>query len=95
MSTSHCPEVAATTFAETEFRGPDGTLGKASHGVVFEIVSRHGAAVTALSHDKTEYERLMPRKATYRVVGIQDNVTIDRNRCVVVQMVHLDEIPRH
>ncbi|MEV6682174.1 ADP-ribosyltransferase [Streptomyces erythrochromogenes] len=95
MSTSHCPEVAAGTFAETEFRGPDGTLGKASHGVVFEVVSRHGAAVTALSHDETEYERLMPRNATYRVVGIHDNVIIDRNRCVVVQMVHLDEIPRH
>ncbi|MFE6272201.1 ADP-ribosyltransferase [Streptomyces goshikiensis] len=96
MSVSHCPEVAAG-FAKNKWHDTrTGEVGKASHNVVFEIVSSRGAAVAAVSAwDNVERERLMPRGSTFHVVGIQENVRIDGDNKVLIQMVDVHDVPRH
>ncbi|MFD7553595.1 ADP-ribosyltransferase [Streptomyces sp. NPDC059835] len=96
ISVSHCPEVAGGFSRNKWFSPATGEEGIASHGVVFEIVSSHGAAVASVSaFDNEERERLMPRNSAFHVVGIQDNVTIGRENKVVVQMVDVHDVPRH
>lgn len=95
LSATHCPEVAMR-FAQ-DFWHDEHTrgFGNASHRVVFEIVSSRGAAVSDVAvAGNYERERLMPRNATYRVVGVQEDVRVDEHRAVVVQLVDVDDIPR-
>ncbi|GLF98240.1 ADP-ribosyltransferase [Streptomyces yaizuensis] len=96
MSVSHCPAVAAG-FSQRFWANPrTGRDGNARHRVVFEIVSSRGAAVAAVGvQGNGERERLMPRGASYRVVGIQQDVKVDGHNCMVVQMVDTKDIPRH
>jgi hypothetical protein len=95
MSVSHCPEVAVG-FSDNYVVTPDGHHKKARHRVVFEIVTRKGAALAAVSEfDNDERERLLPRGAAYRVVGVHDNVDVAGRNTVLIQLVDTDEIPRH
>ena len=95
MSVSHCPEVAvgfSNNFALTA----DGEPRRARHRVVFEVVTSKGAALAAVSEfDNDERERLLPRGATYRVVGIHDDVDVAGKNVVLIQLVDTDEITRH
>ncbi|MER0476994.1 ADP-ribosyltransferase [Streptomyces sp. Edi2] len=95
MSVSHCPDIAAG-FSKNKWWDSSGDSGTTSHGVVFEIVSSRGAPVAAVSYwDNEERERLMPRGSTFHVVGIQENVQIDKQNKVVIQMVDVHDVPRH
>jgi hypothetical protein len=96
MSVSHCPAVAAG-FSKRFWENPKtNKYGNARHRVVFEIVSSRGGAVAAVGvQGNEERERLMPRGAAYRVVGIQQDVKVDGHNCMVVQMVDTKDIPRH
>ncbi|MFE2640152.1 ADP-ribosyltransferase [Streptomyces scopuliridis] len=96
MSVSHCPATAAG-FSKRFWQNPTTkAYGNARHRVVFEVVSSRGAAVAAVGvQGNEERERLMPRGASYRVVGIQQDVKVDGHDCMVVQMVDTKDIPRH
>lgn len=96
LSSSHCPNVAADPyFARTDWE-EDGRYGEADHAVVFEMVSRRGAAVAHVSqYGNLERERLQESGSNWVSVGIQENVTIRGRKCVVVQLVDTNEIPRH
>ncbi|MFE7485126.1 ADP-ribosyltransferase [Streptomyces sp. NPDC057552] len=77
MSVSHDPAVA-TRFAKSW---------GADHGVIFETVSRRGAAVASVSKfGNSERERLMPRGMEWTVVGVQEGVTIGKRKYMVVQL---------
>ncbi|MEV6421805.1 ADP-ribosyltransferase [Streptomyces sp. NPDC051662] len=94
MSVSHCPDVAAG-FSRNSWWSRDGTSGKTSHGVVFEVVSSRGAALASVSEfENQERERLLPRDSRFHVVGIRDNVRIDGQNKVVIQMVDVHDVPR-
>ncbi|MEO3976748.1 ADP-ribosyltransferase [Streptomyces sp. CAU 1734] len=94
MSLSHCPKVASG-FADRSWHG-DGEKGKADHAVVFETVSRRGAAVAHLSeYDNDERERLMPRGSEFVVVGVQENVDVAGKPCMVVQLVDVKDTLRY
>ncbi|WP_331746308.1 hypothetical protein [Streptomyces halstedii] len=96
LSSSHCPEVAADPyFARTDWE-EDGRSGQADHAVVFEMVSRRGAAVAQVSqYGNLERERLQESGSNWVSVGVQENVTIKGRKCVVVQLVDMNEVPRH
>ncbi|MFK0047931.1 ADP-ribosyltransferase [Streptomyces sp. NPDC090741] len=93
MSVSHCPSVAAgftdTSWKQTATSAQSSYVkhGHADYGVVFETVSRRGAALADISiFGNAERERLMPRGAEWVVVGIQEGVTINGRKHMVVQM---------
>ncbi|TLQ39223.1 ADP-ribosyltransferase [Streptomyces marianii] len=95
MSVSHCPEVAAG-FADRYWEDDDGEFGNADHGVVFETVSRRGAAVAHISaFGNAERERLMPRGSEFVVVGVHENVNVAGKPCVVVQLADVNESKRY
>ncbi|MFD7553594.1 ADP-ribosyltransferase [Streptomyces sp. NPDC059835] len=96
ISVSHCPQVGAR-FSKAYWQDDKtGEHGVARHRVVFEIVSSHGAAVAHVSeHGNFERERLLRRRSTFRVVGVQQDVKVDGHNCMVVQMVDTKDIPRH
>jgi hypothetical protein len=96
LSSSHCPEVAADEyFARTDWED-DGQHGHADHAVVFEMVSRRGAAVAHVSqYGNLERERLHESGSNWVSVGVQENVMIKGRRCVVVQLVDMSEVRRH
>ncbi|MEO3976749.1 hypothetical protein [Streptomyces sp. CAU 1734] len=96
LSSSHCPEVAAGEFfAQTRWEA-DGRVGEADHAVVFEMVSRGGAAVAHVSqYGNLERERLHGSGSDWVSVGVQEDVEINGRRCVVVQLVDMREVPRH
>ncbi|GLF98242.1 ADP-ribosyltransferase [Streptomyces yaizuensis] len=94
MSVSHCPDVAAG-FSRNSWWTKDGSNGKTSHGVVFEVVSSRGAALAAVSEfENQERERLLPRDSVFHVVGIRDNVRIGGQNKVVIQMVDVHDVRR-
>ncbi|WP_327359721.1 hypothetical protein [Streptomyces sp. NBC_01304] len=95
MSSSHCPNVAANPyFARTEWDDGD-EYGEADHAVVFELVSRKGAAVAQLSnYGNDERERLHESGSKWVSVGVQENVRIDGRDCVVIRLVDRDELRR-
>lgn len=94
-SVSHCPQVAVG-FSDNYTVTPNGQHKKASHRVVFELLTSNGAPLAAVSEfDNDERERLLPRDGTYRVVGVHDNVDIDGKQAVLIQLVDTDEIPHH
>lgn len=94
MSVSHCPDVAAG-FSRNTWWSRDGTDGKTTHGVVFEVVSSRGAALASVSEfQNEEVERLLPRDSRFHVVGIRDNVRIGGQNKVVIQMVDVHDVPR-
>ncbi|MEW1760352.1 hypothetical protein AB0393_28060 [Streptomyces cyaneofuscatus] len=96
LSSSHCPEVAADEyFARSDWEDSSGS-GRADHAVVFEMVSRRGAAVAQVSqYGNAERERLHESGSDWVSVGVQEDVTIKGRRCVVVQLVDMNEVPRH
>lgn len=94
MSVSHCPEVAAGFSERAWYSGAE--EGRADHGVVFETVSRRGAAVASISrYGNAERERLMPRGSEYVVVGVHENVRVAGEPCVVVQLADVNESKRY
>ncbi|WP_431983912.1 ADP-ribosyltransferase [Streptomyces qinglanensis] len=94
MSVSHCPKVAAG-FTNRGWSS-DGQWGTADHGVVFEAVSRRGAAVAHISaFGNAERERLMPRGSEFVVVGVHENVNVAGTPCVVVQLADVNESKRY
>ncbi|MFG2211960.1 hypothetical protein [Streptomyces sp. NPDC048638] len=94
MSVSHCPQVASG-FTERSWSS-DGEWGTADHGVVFETVSRRGAAVAHISEfDNAERERLMPRGSEFVVVGVHENVRVAGTPCVVIQLADVNESKRY
>jgi hypothetical protein len=96
MSVSHCPAVAAN-FTELHWEDKDsGQSGKADYGVVFEAVTRRGAAVAELSwFDNAERERLVPRGTEWVVVGVHEDVNVAGKRCMLVQMCDTNDAPRY
>ncbi|GGU39091.1 hypothetical protein [Streptomyces violascens] len=96
LSSSHCPEVAGGEyFARTDWED-NGQYGEADHAVVFEMVSRRGAAVAHVSqYGNLERERLHESGSNWVSVGVQENVTIKGRACVVVQLVDMNEVHRH
>lgn len=95
MSVSHCPAVAAN-FTDSYWEDDDGNFGNADHSVVFETVSRRGAAVAHISEfDNAERERLMPRGSEFVVVGVHENVNVAGKPCMVVQLADVSEIKRY
>ncbi|MFM9452433.1 ADP-ribosyltransferase [Streptomyces europaeiscabiei] len=96
MSVSHCPAVAAN-FTELHWEDEDsGQSGTADLGVVFETVTRRGAAVAELSwFDNAERERLLPRGAEWVVVGVHEGVNVAGKRCMLVQMCDGNDAPRY
>ncbi|MFE6272227.1 ADP-ribosyltransferase [Streptomyces goshikiensis] len=102
MSVSHCPEVAAgftdTSWSKkvTSEHGEHTEHGRADYGVVFEAVTRRGAALAEISvFGNAERERLMPRGAEWVVVGVQEGVTINGRKHMVVQMCDAQDSPRY
>ncbi|MFD7553568.1 ADP-ribosyltransferase [Streptomyces sp. NPDC059835] len=94
MSVSHCPSVAGE-FARTDWHA-DGEQGHADYGVVFETVSRRGAALADISKfGNIERERLMPRAVDWDVVGVHEGVSIDGRKHMVVQMCDAKDSPRY
>ncbi|MFE0373222.1 ADP-ribosyltransferase [Streptomyces tendae] len=94
MSVSHCPAVAAG-FTNRGWSS-EGEWGMADHGVVFETVSRRGAAVAHISEfDNAERERLMPRGSEFVVVGVHESVNVAGQPCVVVQLADVNESKRY
>ncbi|GLF98037.1 ADP-ribosyltransferase [Streptomyces yaizuensis] len=90
MSVTHCPRVAA------EFTDDTSDSGWADYGVVFESVTRRGAALAEVSiFDNAERERLMPRGAEWVVVGVQEGVKVDGKACMVVQMADAKDAHRY
>ena len=93
VSTSHCPEAAARFSRVSWSKGMQ--TGRASHRVVFEVVSRRGAAMAAAgSGGNVERERLLPRGSTFRVVGVHENATVAGHKAVLVQLVDVRDIQR-
>ncbi|WP_329020412.1 hypothetical protein [Streptomyces sp. NBC_01601] len=95
MSVSHCPRVAAG-FADRTWLDDNGRSGVADHGVVFETLSRRGAAVASASaQGNAERERVHKRQSDWVVVGVQEDVEVEGKPCVVVQLVDARDLPRH
>ncbi|MFJ4680498.1 ADP-ribosyltransferase [Kitasatospora sp. NPDC088783] len=94
MSTSHCPKIAASFASTRHLR--EGKWREASHQVVFEVVSSKGAPLASISsYRNTERERLLPRGGNFRVVGVHTDARIGGKATVLVQLVDVDDIPRH
>ncbi|MER0476848.1 ADP-ribosyltransferase [Streptomyces sp. Edi2] len=94
MSVSHCPSVAAG-FTNTSWSTSEG-WGNADCGVVFESVTRRGAAVAEVSvFENEERERLMPRGSEWVVVGVHEGVKVDGQTCMVVQMTDAKDTHRY
>ncbi|MFJ2217943.1 ADP-ribosyltransferase [Streptomyces sp. NPDC101062] len=92
MSVSHCPGIASN-FADTKWSTEDGEEGEASHQVMFEVLSRKGAALLAYSaFENHERERLIPRNTSFQVVGVQEDARVRGRRTVLVQLVDTDEV---
>lgn len=96
ISVSHCPEVAAD-FSDNEWHDrATGASGSADHKVVFEVLTRRGAAVGALGMmGNSERERLLPRGSAFRVVGVHENAEVAGHKAVLIQLVDVHDIPRH
>ncbi|TLQ39224.1 ADP-ribosyltransferase family protein [Streptomyces marianii] len=96
LSSSHCPNVAAETHFAQTYWSDGGRSGEADHAVVFEMVSRRGAALAHVSqYGNAERERLHESGSNWVSVGVQENVTINGRKCVVVQLVDMREVHRH
>ncbi|MFJ4680497.1 ADP-ribosyltransferase [Kitasatospora sp. NPDC088783] len=101
MSTSHCPRMAIGFSANLAYDPQAGEYRSARHHFAFEVLSSKGAVMRAVSDiDEDEYERLLPRSSTFRVVGRQVGVQIPDHygktrSTVLVQLVDVDDIPRY
>ncbi|MDX3694941.1 ADP-ribosyltransferase [Streptomyces europaeiscabiei] len=97
MSSSHCPHVAAhEVFSRSDWEDDNHQRGRADHAVVFELVSRRGAAVGEISMaGNLERERLHRAGSSWVSVGVHENVQINGRNCVVVQLVDTEEVRRH
>jgi hypothetical protein len=94
MSVSHDPHVAAG-FTHTSW-SEGWESGRADYGVVFEAVTRRGAALAGISvFGNAERERLMPRGANWTVVGVQEGVSIGGKKHMVVQLLDTQDTPRY
>jgi hypothetical protein len=94
MSVSHCPGVAANFTDTSWYQSTDS--GTADCGVVFESVTRRGAALSEISvFGNAERERLMPRGSDWVVVGVHEGVKVNGKTCMVVQMADAKDTHRY